>query len=73
MVVDAVARVAHVVQHHEMHLADVEGVVFRTPFAAKGVEAVCVIFGVEVEIVVATDEILRYAAHRNDFLEAGVE
>ena len=71
--VDAVARVADIVQHDEMHLPDIEGIVFRPPFAAERIKGISVARGIEVEVVIARDKVLRHATHGDDLLEARVE
>ena len=73
MWINAVARVAHVVQPDEMNLPDIKGVVFRTPFAPKGVKGVLVGLCIKIEIMVAADKILGNLPERGNAFESGIE
>ena len=66
MRIDAVAAIEHIVQNNEVHAADIEGVVFRSPLSTEGVERVGITCCIEVEVVVAGDKVLRDSTYRGD-------
>ena len=73
MVIDPVARVAHVIQDDEVDLPDIEGIVLGPPFAPKGVEGMGIVRRVEIQVVIAGDIVLGHAAGRDDLLETPIK
>ena len=56
MRINTVTRVAHIIQPHEVDVADIEGVILGTPFPVERIEGVLICFSIKVEIVITAKQ-----------------